>query len=87
MEILFKIPSLLSITSEHILGEGKHVIMTSTFLFLILILLFRPMIIGLVPKNLNIIVMTLLFFVWFSLSQSITNALSYNKVKNKLIIN
>ena len=65
----------------------KIQIMTSTFLFLILILLFRLMIIGLVPKNLNIIVMTLLFFVWYSLSQSITNALSYNKVKKKLTVN
>ena len=65
----------------------KIQIMTSTFLFLILILLFRPMIIGLVPKNLNIIVMTLLFFVWYSLSQAITNGLSYNKVKKNLKVN
>ena len=65
----------------------KIQIMTSTFLFLILILLFRPMIIGLVPKNLNIIVMTLLFFVWYSLSQALTNALAYNKVKKKLTVN
>ena len=34
----------------------KIQIMTSTFLFLILLLLFRPMILGLVPKNLDIIV-------------------------------
>ena len=44
------------------------------------------MILGLVPKNLDIIVMTLLFFVWYSLSQSITNALAYNKVKKKLTV-
>ena len=60
--------------------------MKSSFLFLILLLLFRPMILGLVPKNLDIIVMTLLFFVWYSLSQSITNALAYNKVKKKLTV-
>ena len=59
----------------------KIQIMTSTFLFLILILLFRPMIIGLVPKNLNIIVMTLLFFVWFSLSQTITMKAIENPIK------
>ena len=65
----------------------KIKIMTSTFLFLILILLFRPMIMGIVPKNLDIIVMTLLFFVWYSLSQALTNSLLYDKTKKKLIVN
>ena len=65
----------------------KIKIMTSTFLFLILILLFRPMIMGMVPKGLDIIVMTLLFFVWYSLSQAFTNSLTYNKTKKNLAVN
>ena len=65
----------------------KIQIMTTTFLFLIFILLFRPMIIGQVPKNLEIIVFTLIFFVWYSLSLALTNGLSYNKVKKNLTVN
>ena len=65
----------------------KIKIMTSTFLFLILILIFRPMILGDVPSNLNIITMTLLFFVWYSLSLGFTNSISYTKIKKNLSVN
>ena len=38
-------------------------IMTSTFLFLILILLIKPMILGYTPKSIHIVAFTMLFFV------------------------
>ena len=62
-------------------------IMTSTFLFLVLILLFRPMILGLVPNNKYIVVFTLLFFIWYSFSLGLTNMVNYNKVKKNLEVN
>lgn len=59
-------------------------IMTSTFIFLVLFLLFRTMILGYIPNSLHIIVMTLLFFIWYSLSLAFTNAISFNRVKKNL---
>ena len=59
-------------------------IMTSTFLFLILILLIKPMILGYIPKSIHIVAFTMLFFVWYSLSMALTNAISYNRIKKNL---
>ena len=59
-------------------------IMTSTFLFLILILLIKPMILGYTPKSIHIVALTMLFFIWYSLSTALTNAISYNRIKKKL---
>jgi len=62
-------------------------VITSTFIFLIMILLIKPMILGKIPNTKQVIVFTLLFFIWYSLSLGLTNGVSYNKVKKDLKVN